>query len=194
MNSCFGPYIPSQSSISSALTIRDIGRLEEIIAKRVTGYGPLVVLGEPNTLPWPGGAVRDFYVEGEWQAAVISWIDRALLISLVASSTPGLTWELKTVIDRGHLHKALLSLPGGPKQQERWAHICESFHGTTWHPAMVAANTSKALAVHFGRDGSLTVIWSKEWSRSVSEVAIDVAIYGMLCGDDRAALQLRYDV
>jgi hypothetical protein len=148
---------------------REIFSLEEVIADRVSAYGPLIAIGEPDTLSWPGGATRDFYPDDGWQNAVISWMNKAFLVTLIASGTAGLAWELKALIARGHVGKLLISLPGGTKQDDRW------------HAAMLTTNVNGALAVHFCPDGNIAMICSQAWSRAVSEVAIDVAIYGMYC-------------
>jgi hypothetical protein len=127
-------------------------------------------------LPLSGGAARDYYLGENWQNAVVSWIDSAFLVTLISGVTPGLLWELKTIIARGHLNKLVILLPGGPEQSERWSHVCGCFAGTVWHAQMVAADIAHGLAVCFQHE-QVVIIRSKIWSPAVSEVAIDLAIY-----------------
>lgn len=75
-------------------------------------------IAEPNR--WarigmhPHGAYRDFVGEGDWQARVQTWLDRAGLVVLAMGDSPGIEWEIQQVRQRVGPQSLLIYLPPRP--------------------------------------------------------------------------------
>lgn len=81
---------------------------EEVATGPLSRYGPVVAIGRPAEPLPPLGALRE-YVGDDWQSRVRELLSLAAIIVIVADDTPGLLWELKTVMD-AKLHERLILL------------------------------------------------------------------------------------
>jgi hypothetical protein len=71
---------------------------EEVATGSLSRYGPVVAIGRPGEPLPPLGALRE-YVGDDWQSRVRELLCLAAIIVIVFDDTPGLLWELKTVMD-----------------------------------------------------------------------------------------------
>jgi hypothetical protein len=101
------------------------GEVNTVISARAEDFllalnalGPLVSIAEPNRRArlglHPFGAYRDFVGEGDWQARVQAWLDRAGLVVLAMGDSPGIEWEIAQVRQRVPPQSLLLYLPPRP--------------------------------------------------------------------------------
>jgi hypothetical protein len=81
---------------------------EEVATGALSRYGPVVAIGRPSEELPPLGALRE-YVGDDWQSRVRELLSLAAIIVIVFDDTPGLLWELRTVMDLG-LHQRLIVL------------------------------------------------------------------------------------
>jgi hypothetical protein len=171
----------AENTGASLFDTKGLSRLEEVIAPRIASYGPLVAIAQPGTEPTPGAA-KDYFEGEEWRRAVVKWMDDALLIVTLAGSTPGLRWELSTVLERGHASKLLILFPPDALRVTRWTNISACFAGSAWHAGILSVDPRWALAVHTGSHG-LVVVCSEDQEVGDLEVAIDLALYGIFYVD-----------
>lgn len=109
---------------------RRVMRLEELLADDVRRFGPVIAIGEPGYLP-VAGAARAYFADDSWQDAVRCWIDEARFVLVVAGYTSGVSWELETVIARGHAAKLIVVFPPGADHfAARWAWLRERAHAS----------------------------------------------------------------
>lgn len=109
---------------------RRVMRLEELLADEARRFGPVIAIGEPGYLPVEGAA-RAYYADDAWQDAVRCWIDDARFVLVVAGYTSGVSWELETVIARGHAAKLMVVFPPDPAHfAARWAWLRERAHAS----------------------------------------------------------------
>jgi uncharacterized RDD family membrane protein YckC len=91
---------------------------EEEIAMAFEMYGPFIAIGKPDELLPRLGADRLYVNHSDWQQKVRELIKEATLIVMQPGSTPGLIWELQTVIETKSLHKLVLLVPENEKDLE----------------------------------------------------------------------------
>ena len=158
-------------------------RLEEAIAEELSRFGPFVAIGEPGERLPDLGAARAYFSDGEWQAAVIDWIERARTIVIIAGTTRWVTRELQQVVASGKLHRLVLLLPPDTPdgRAARWKIIAEALSGSHWRAALEGIDTAHAIALcqkPGTNDGIIT--FSSAAPRQVDyEIAIRLAVYAM---------------
>lgn len=109
---------------------RRVTRLETLLADDARRFGPVIAIGEPGYLPVEGAA-RAYFADDAWQNAVRCWIDEAAFVLVVAGYTSGVSWELETVIARGHAAKLIVVFPPDPDHfSARWAWLRERAHAS----------------------------------------------------------------
>lgn len=71
-------------------------RLDHILVERFSRYGPALALGNPGEKSLPFGAARVYASHENWQDVVHELAARSAHVVLVADSTPGVEWEIRT--------------------------------------------------------------------------------------------------
>ena len=97
---------------------------EEVVVRRLKAYGPVVAISEPGRKGSPAGAAR-LAVRGEgeeWKDVVKDLVRRSSLIVMIVGKTPGVAWEVRTLIERGVGDKLWLLFPPRTPSEvaERW--------------------------------------------------------------------------
>jgi hypothetical protein len=161
-------------------------RIESMLATSIRRcYGPFLAIAQPGTLK-AEGAARDYFQGEEWRTAVTDWMERARLIIVLAGSTPGLQWELKTLVARGHVGKLILLFPPDKAQATRrlqWVRIAFLGHPGFMQLGRVAADN--VLAVHFRPDGRIAVVRGTTDDLEEFEASLHLAVYGLVGRGDR---------
>jgi hypothetical protein len=150
-------------------------RLEEVIAGQLMRLGPCVAIGKPGEWVPRHGAMRAYFADADWQTAIRTWTDRALLAVVMAGASPSVLWELEHLIWSDRISSLLLILPPDEStsaRAARWSAVAKVFAGTRWQQGVASANVADGLCVTFGADGS--VITFNGWSRH--QIDYDVAV------------------
>jgi hypothetical protein len=87
---------------------------EEVLARHLSRFGPVIAVNPPGTTLSPLGAARETLVSADWQSAVATWMSRSSLIVFVAPPdlvTQGLLWELQAVSASRYWKKTLILVP-----------------------------------------------------------------------------------
>jgi hypothetical protein len=85
--------------------------LEELLAAETERIGPVLAVGEPGERLPPLGAAREYLAGEDWQAAVGTLIEEAVLLVWVLGETEGLFWEFRAAVARRGLARLLIVLP-----------------------------------------------------------------------------------
>jgi len=102
------------------ISLRAGGRYEEWLARRMSGIGPFVTVGDPTEGVPRHGAARLYAHDAIWQAAVDDLLARAGTVILHVGRSPGLAWEVERVVKRVEPERVLLSMPlGGALRRKR---------------------------------------------------------------------------
>ncbi|MCX0269642.1 hypothetical protein NLM24_02725 [Nocardia zapadnayensis] len=83
---------------------------EQQIAGALAPFGRMVALGNPGDELPPLGAERRYAEDGTWQTEVLSALDRADLVLLMAGSRSNLAWEIDQVVRRGEPTRLVLAI------------------------------------------------------------------------------------
>lgn len=156
-------------------------RFEQGIAGSLGAFGPLIAIGKPGEKLPQIGAARTYLAEGEWQPAVIRWMNDSLFIAMIAGATEWIHWELQRILELGHVRRLVILLP--PQRDDaRWSNIVKAFAGTRWDPAMRALDTQSVILVQLRPDGGIFAI-RKTASRILQDyqLAIAIAVYEEFC-------------
>lgn len=71
--------------------------LDHLVTEELSTLGPVVALGSVGEKYPPYGAARGYFEHGNWQDAVRTLMDQAVLIVLVLDDTPGTWWEVEQI-------------------------------------------------------------------------------------------------
>lgn len=175
-------------------------------------FGPVVAVGKPGERMQPLGAARK-YVSGEdWKSVVANYMEQARLIVVILGHSPGLEWEINTILNGGHLGKVLFLFPkteirwwGDLKHQatgviERrrvWRALCKMAPSVAVLKSSDRVVPQDALAAHFLPGGDFAIIHGANLNfgylldlgmldMSNYERAIQLGIYGMFCHHNSA--------
>jgi hypothetical protein len=154
-------------------------RLEEIAVSALAPLGAAIAIGKPGERLPKLGAVRAYYPDEEWQAAVLEWMRRAQLIVLVGGVSHWTLWELRQVMDLGNHGKLVLVLPpdlDAGAREARWAALAKTVAGTPWEEEFRAARPSGLLAIVFKPGGSLLPIRGNARLQADYEAALRLAV------------------
>ena len=134
------------------------GRLEEALAREVSGIGPFVAIGAP-TEPLPElGAARAYFSNETWQNTIIRWIDSAGLIISVIGPTKWIRWELNTIVERDALSKLIILMPPGEDRAARWRNVTSELQPTRWASSLAMVDSETVIAIGFFDDGGLSIV------------------------------------
>lgn len=91
-------YLRSFDDDKAAAVFRGDLTEEEQLVRALTPIGPVIAIGKPGESLPLAGAHRLYVTDDRWQAEVASLMQRARLIVIRSGLTPGLAWELDTVL------------------------------------------------------------------------------------------------
>jgi TM2 domain-containing membrane protein YozV len=86
-------------------------RFEDVVARHLWDYGPVITVSQPGRSPWRTGAVRDELPSETWQQDIQEWLHAAQLIVVTIGRTAGLQWELERINDLGLWPRVVLLFP-----------------------------------------------------------------------------------
>jgi hypothetical protein len=150
-------------------------RIEDVLADAARPYGPVIGIGRPGALP-DSGAARAYFEGEEWRDAVARWVEEAQFVLIVAGYTSGVSWELETVLARGHAAKLIVVFPpSGERFAERWAWLRERARrfGVAFLPGTPVTGT---LLVCLDRHGEELVMTSRKPTASRYRSALAIAL------------------
>lgn len=153
---------------------------EELVTDHLWGFGPVLAIGDPGTRgqPAPLGAARHFVTDTSWQETTTHLMLQASMIVAIAAATPGLAWEIGTIVERGILAKLVLLLPPleSGDLEARWQFLLTSALGGSL-PSQVDLPRTRAVAFHGGRPALITGNRRNDWTYEavLDEVALLIA-------------------
>jgi hypothetical protein len=140
---------------------------EELVTDHLWGYGPVLAIGDPGTRgrPAPLGAARHFVTDASWQEAATHLMRQASMIVAIAAATPGLAWEIGTVVERGFMAKLALLLPPleSGELEARWQFLLSSALGASL-PSQIDLSRARALVFPGGHPVLITGNKRNEWT------------------------------
>jgi hypothetical protein len=68
-------------------------------------------LHNSNLLMRPLGAARDITSNSDWQSYIHQALEQAAVVIVILGSSPGVQWELLTIVEGGHVSKLILVFP-----------------------------------------------------------------------------------
>jgi hypothetical protein len=163
--------------------VRRRRRLEEIAVSALRPLGAAIAIGQPGERLPKLGAIRAYYPDDAWQAAVLEWMRRAQFIVLVGGASHWTLWELRQVMDLGYHGKLVLVLPpdrDAGARASRCAALAEASAGTPWEEEFRALQSAGILATVFASDARLLPIKGNARMQSDYEAALRLAIVEML--------------
>jgi ribosomal protein S27E len=184
---------------------------EEMLARHLSRFGPVIAINPPGTKLSPLGAARDTITSTDWQSAVATWMARASLIVFVAppeSVTPGLLWELQAVSASRYWDKTLILVPPVLPDDllSRWQVFLRAC-GRLWPFTITLPSADPRALVLAFRNNKWTLIvadWRSEWSYGAAvKQALDaspqsarfITVRCQSCGRDtkfsRSVIELR---
>lgn len=107
------------------LSPRRFDRFEEVIARHLGEFGPVIAVNPPGTSLPPLGAARETLPAKDWHSTVARWMAEAQLILVQAAPsvlTEGLAWEIQSINAQGLWPKTLFMLPPirAEELRDRW--------------------------------------------------------------------------
>ena len=104
---------------------------EELVTNHLWGYGPVLAIGNPRTKGnlW---AARDYLTDESWQQTARDLMRQGSMIIAIAAATPGLAWEIGTLVELGFMPKFALLLPPlrSRELEARWQFLLGSALGS----------------------------------------------------------------
>lgn len=141
-------------------------RLDHLLVENFSRYGPVVAIGRPSERDLPFGAARIYVGDDAWRDQVKTLADRAGHIVIVADPTPGVAWELETMLDQLLREKTLIL--AGPGQD-----VLANAFMKAWarqHTSM--ADSDSFLIALFSNHGALDALHVKKPSVDAYQVAL----------------------
>ena len=171
---------------SKRFTDRLVGRLrrlEEIAVRVLAPLGVAIAIGQPGERLPKLGAIRAYYADDEWQAAVLEWMQRAHLIAIVAGASHWTLWEFKQALDRGYTGKLLLLWPpdrDGAARRARWQSLADTAGGTSWERSMRLLEPAGVIATVLRPDGEVLAVRGNGRLQADYEAAVQLATVELL--------------
>jgi hypothetical protein len=165
-------------AVLERLSFRRWDRFEEILVAEVWRHGPVVGLAEPGTRLPPLGAVRQAESDQDWVRVVEQYIDKSALILMTVDRTRSLAAEMRAIVERGALRKAVFvfaPIADGAERARREDLLCRVVGFPIEAFAAVHLSNRSVLAVTWGSIGP--AIFVAEVADDVSyEAALDAAV------------------
>lgn len=148
---------------------------EHQVLEEMSELGPVVAIGDPSKAHSPFGAARDYFSDEEWQARAIRLIENAKAIILVVSDTPGVWWEVETLLSKKCIDKTLIVFPldHSTKAQRLWIRLNEALskHGMPL-PATATEQTVGGVPIGLYHVRGRWEIFTTEHAQSVDTLII----------------------
>lgn len=172
----FGPITPERR-LEQGLTI-------------LNALGPLIAIGNPGEKLPHIGAARALFPEGEWQPAVLRFMDEAIFIAMIAGDTRWISWELERIVEKGGERKLAIVLPPS-KYPGRWQNVLAALAKTRWAPALQSIDPADLLLAQLRADGSILVVGrtGKPFIQDY-QLALAIALYQEFCKGEAQAIPL----
>lgn len=156
-------------------------RFEQGVAGALGAFGPLVAIGKPGDQLPQIGAARTYLTSDEWRPAVIRWMNEALMIAMIAGATEWIRWELRQILELGHVRRLVILLPL-PYDAARWTNVVDGLAGTRWEPLLRTLDPKNVILLQLRPDGGILAI-RKSASRVLQDdqLALAIAIYEEFC-------------
>ena len=152
-------------------------RFEELLAWTLWSYGPVLAIGQPDTVLQPLGAAREYHDDDSWQDAVRERIRHSRIVAFVVGRSPGLLWEARTVCELNALGKAMFVFP--PEEPDEMNNrirvLCAALDlnpNCIPHPSR---RTRPIVAMYFADDGTPVVVTARGRDDIAYRRAIDYA-------------------
>lgn len=96
---------------------------EQMISDLFAVVGPLVAIDNPGEELPEQGAQRLCANKFDWQERIEALMESARFVVIMVGGTPGLAWEIQTVMQGPHLEKTILVFPPFQRKElaDRWA-------------------------------------------------------------------------
>jgi hypothetical protein len=177
--------------------------LESRIATYFSKIGPFIAVSSPKDHLPVIGAARAALDETEWQGRVIEWMESSCLLVVMAGATHWVAWELREVVERGHIEKLIILFPDylGKGQRhleylhsqfecdrqmaispaDRLATIVEAVRGTPWDIALREIKDPWSIrSLVFDDDGHVSMVAAKSLNRNSYYLAAVIAHFLIL--------------
>lgn len=141
-------------------------RLDHLLVENFTRYGPVVAIGRPGEKGLPFGAARVYVGDDVWQDKVKELAARAAHIVIVADPTPGVAWELETMLSEDYRDKTLFL--AGPGQDV----LANAFMKTWARQATSMRDSETFLIALFRNAGALDALHVKKPSVDAYQIAL----------------------
>lgn len=162
--------------------------LEARLAAYFMRLGPFIAVDAPQEEIVVIGAARAQLADSEWQRVVTGWIEQARYVVMIVGKTQWIDWELRRIIEKAQVAKLILLFPerASPFDRsqdlgDRLSTVSRAFENSKWSTAL--SNISQAgrlRAIIFERDGTITTVRSKIYSRDSIHLAAIIAHYCLL--------------
>ncbi len=106
--------------------------LEHQVLEEMTELGPVVAIGDRSAGHVPFGAAREYVPDDGWQDRVGGLIDASKAIVIVLNDTPGVWWEVQTLLAKRCLDRTLFVFPFSDedKRARLWEGLAEALAPT----------------------------------------------------------------
>src|SRR5713226_7541607 len=164
------------------------------LESRLAGYfallGPFITVGSPKDKTPHLGAARASLSDADWQNRVVEWMYESQIILLVAGASQWIVWELRKLVESGHVAKLILLFPQirsplfwrkRKDAERRLAVVRQAFSGTVWEAGLMRVDRPLRIrSVVFEPGGGVVVVTSRPRNRDSYHLAALIAHYWML--------------
>lgn len=88
-------------------TGRNANTLDEVMLDEATAMGPVVALGNPRDKFPPYGAARNYFLDKDWQQAVVDLCRSSAAIVIVMDAAENVIWEIRHIFENNLQDKTL---------------------------------------------------------------------------------------
>jgi hypothetical protein len=166
---------PSRTSLDDSLETR--------LANYFARFGPFVAIGSPRDAIPRIGAARVQLGDDEWRQVVLSWIESAGLVVMLAGKSDAVAWEMSQIRDRCPEKLILLfrKHPGflvGDDSKERLDATACVFSKSAWATPLSQIHSHESVrAIVFRAEGHITIVRSEQSTKEACHLAALIAHY-----------------
>ncbi|HEY1245797.1 MAG TPA: hypothetical protein VGF29_13310, partial [Hyphomicrobiaceae bacterium] len=176
---------------------------EPIVHKQLRVFGPLIAIGRPGEKRPVLGASRKYVSDDDWRTQVMTWLEQARMIVVIAGYTDGIQWELQQIARKGYTRKVLVLLPPSRRRlpwrkiavslatrarlydelnrRKRWRNMCEAIVPEADRAHLRRRRVENIVGFYFARTGMPVVLSCRKHTRNNYRFALRAAIHGMFC-------------
>lgn len=181
-----------RAGVLDRLSPRGFDRFEEVVARSLDDWGPVVAVNPPGTELPPLGAARETVEsDQDWRDVVRNHIREARVIVVGANRSdeaPGFAWELTTIGEYGRWSSTAFVLPpvGDAELRMAWSSFSNLMSAAVSRasdpePVRVPPYTARALILCLTPEGTWIVITAdrrNEWSYAAAFAAAMTSLAG----------------